>query len=86
MSDLSPLIDSPVESLWVAGLELADYSPLAHMPLRHLVVTVSHLDPAAQAIVRSFDQLETLGEAGDDEDQTPEVFWQRFDDGEYAIP
>ena len=83
VTDISPLTDSPVESLWIAGLKLDDCSPLASMPLRRLVVTASQLNPAAIEILRSLDQLDSLGEAGDPEDQSPEIFWRRLEDGEY---
>ena len=81
--EISPLINSPVESLWIAGLKIKDYVPLTRMPLKRLIVTASHLDPEAQAILRSLDQLEHLGEAGDPEDQSPDTFWERLENGEY---
>ena len=77
VTDLSPLAECPVEEITLTGLGIDNLEPLSRMPLRRLTLTAKGVSYDQLDFLSGLPQLEFLGEVGDPDDQTPEIFLKR---------
>jgi hypothetical protein len=77
VTDLLPLAESPVEEITLTGLAIDNLEPLSRMPLRRLTLTAKNFSYDQLDFLSGLPQLEFLGEVGDPEDQTPDIFLNR---------
>ena len=87
--DLSPLEGSRIQRLHVGETPVDDLSPLAKLNLTRLIFTPAKIKSGIEGI-RAMASLRELDIVFDDPNQRkpmpPEVFWRRFDAGEFAKP
>jgi hypothetical protein len=71
VSDLTPILDLPVDNLCISGTRVTDLAPLKRLPLKRLYLDYR---PERDAkILRSFTDLEEIN------DKPAAEFWKKMD-------
>lgn len=88
VADLSPLAEiKTLERLNIAGAPVTDLTPLAGLTLQRLIFTPGSITAGIDVVrnMTSLRQIDTSFE-GVETPLTPEEFWPKYDQGEFAKP
>ena len=77
IKSINPLAYLPLKEINLIGLCIEDLDPLATMPLRRLSVSPDKLTNEQLAFLREI-SLESLTGPGDDPEQTPSAFFEKY--------
>jgi len=84
VSDLSPLTGMPLTRLDCCPSQVSDLSPLAGMKLINFRFVPKNITKGMDAI-RQMKSLEVIGSGWSEQEQfSPEVFWKKYDAGEFG--
>jgi serine/threonine protein kinase len=86
VSDLSPLTGMPLTSLDCCPSAVTDLSPLAGMKLTNFRFIPKNITKGMDAI-RQMKSFQVIGTGWSEQEQfSPEVFWKKYDAGEFGKP
>lgn len=83
VDDISPLAGHPLQRLHIAGTKVTDLSPLEKMQLTRLIFTPANIKTGIE-FARQMESLQEIDTTFDGQrPMPPQIFWQRYDAGDF---